>query len=276
MKKSIIAAASAVIVSTAAFADTPKGVAVAEMASLFKDFDKVQAAATMAPDLIQHNQAVPNGAAVLIDLIPTLKESGISATTHRLISEGNMVVAHNEYKNAKVFGGDHLAAFDVFRIEDGKVAEHWDNLTPVTAPNPSGRTQFDGTTLVTDLDKTAENKAVVTSFVYDVLHGKAPDKITDYVSTETYLQHNSGVADGLDGLGAALKAMADAGLSMTYSDTHMIIAEGNFVFTASEGEFSGDHVAFYDLFRVDGGKIVEHWDVIQTISEQSANDSGKF
>lgn len=276
MKKSIIAAASAVIVSAAAFADTPKGVAVAEMASLFKDFDKVKAAATMAPDLIQHNQAVPNGAAVLIDLIPTLKESGISATTHRLISEGNMVVAHNEYKNAKVFGGDHLAAFDVFRIENGKVAEHWDNLTPVTAPNPSGRTQFDGTTVVTDLDKTAENKAVVTSFVYDVLHGKAPDKITDYVSTETYLQHNSGVADGLDGLGAALKAMADAGLSMTYSDTHMIIAEGNFVFTASEGEFSGDHVAFYDLFRVDGGKIVEHWDVIQTISEQSANDSGKF
>ncbi|ACA86712.1 nuclear transport factor 2 family protein [Shewanella woodyi] len=276
MKKSIIAAASAVIASAAVLADTPKGVAVAEMASLFKDFDKVQAAATMAPDLIQHNQAVPNGAAVLIDLIPTLKESGISATTHRLISEGNMVVAHNEYKNAKVFGGDHLAAFDVFRIEDGKVAEHWDNLTPVTAPNPSGRTQFDGTTVVTDLDKTAENKAVVTSFVYDVLHGKAPDKITDYVSTETYLQHNSGVADGLDGLGEAIKAMADAGLSMTYSDTHMIIAEGNFVFTASEGEFSGDHVAFYDLFRVDGGKIVEHWDVIQTISEKSANDSGKF
>ncbi|WP_082930639.1 nuclear transport factor 2 family protein [Shewanella woodyi] len=276
MKKSIIAAASAVIASAAVLADTPKGVAVAEMASLFKDFDKVQAAATMAPDLIQHNQAVPNGAAVLIDLIPTLKESGISATTHRLISEGNMVVAHNEYKNAKVFGGDHLAAFDVFRIEDGKVAEHWDNLTPVTAPNPSGRTQFDGTTVVTDLDKTAENKAVVTSFVYDVLHGKAPDKITDYISTETYLQHNSGVADGLDGLGAAIKAMADAGLSMTYSDTHMIIAEGNFVFTASEGEFSGDHVAFYDLFRVDGGKIVEHWDVIQTISEKSANDSGKF
>ena len=56
----------------------------------------------------------------------------------------------------------------------------------------------------------------------------------------------------------------------------MIIAEGNFVSTASEGEFSGDHVAFYDLFRLDGDKIVEHWDVIQTISEESANDSGKF
>jgi len=276
MKKTLIAAVSAAILSTTAYADTPKGIAVAEMASLFKTFDQEQAKATIAENMIQHNQAVPNGAEVLIGLIPTLKETGISATTHRLISEGNLVVAHNEYKNAQVFGDDHLIAFDIFRIENGKVAEHWDNLSPVAAPNPSGRTQFDGTTKITDLDKTAENKAMVTSFVNDVLHGKAPEKITDYISTDTYLQHNSGVADGLDGLGSAIKAMVDAGTPMTYSDTHMIVAEGNFVFTASEGQFMGAHSAFFDLFRVDDGKIVEHWDVIQAISKESANDSGKF
>lgn len=276
MKKSILAAASAALVSTAVLADTPKDVAVAEMAALFKNFSEQQAIETMAPNLIQHNQSIPNGSEVLIGLIPTLKESGITSTTHRLISEGNLVVAHNEYKNAQVFGHAHLAAFDVFRIEDGKVAEHWDNLTPVTPPNPSGRTQFDGATEVTDLDKTVENKAMVTAFVYDVLHGKAPEKITDYISTETYLQHNSGIADGLDGLGAAIKALAEAGTPMSCSQTHLIVAEGNFVFTASEGKFAGEHTAFFDLFRVDEGKIVEHWDVIQTISAESANNSGKF
>ncbi len=272
------AAVIAFATTTAAFADTAKEIAVAEMASLFKTFDQDAARELIAEDLIQHNQFVPNGGEVLIGLIPQLKESGITATTHRLISEGDLVVAHNEYKNAQLFGGDHLAAFDVFRVENGQVVEHWDNLSPVTPPNPAGRTQFDGPTEITDLDKTAENKALVTAFVEDVLHGKAPEKITDYISTETYLQHNSGVDDGLDSLMVAIKAMVDAGTPMTYSDTHMIVAEGNFVFAASEGQFMNEHSAFYDLFRVEDGKIVEHWDVIQKIppADKAKNDSGKF
>ena len=280
MTKTILAAIGSAAITvgavTAAFADSPKEIAVAEMGALFKTFDQEAARRLIAKDVIQHNQAVPNGADVLIGLIPTLKKSGISATTHRLIAEGNIVVAHNEYKNAQVFGGDHLAAFDVFRIENGQVAEHWDNISPVTPPNPSGRTQFDGTTEITDLDKTAENKQLVTNFVNDVLHGNAPEKITDYISGKTYLQHNSGVADGLEGLGKAIQAMIDSGTPMTYSRTHMIVAEGNFVFTASEGQFLGEHSAFFDLFRVADGKIVEHWDVIQKIQKEAANDSGKF
>ena len=280
MNQIILNTISVILVSlcacTAVLVDSPKKIAIAEMASLFVSFDENEAKKTMKEDLIQHNPTVPTGRDALIGFIPALKESGITATTHRLIAEGNMVVAHNEYKNAKLFGGEHLAAFDVFRIEDGKVAEHWDNLSPVTPPNPSGRTQFDGTTEITDLDKTDENKALVTSFVKDVLQGAAPEKITDYISTETYLQHNSGVADGLDGLNAAIKKMVDAGQPMTYTKTHFIVAEGNFVFTASEGKFLGKHSAFYDLFRVDDGKIVEHWDVIQEIPTESANENGKF
>ncbi len=276
IRKTVSVILIALSTGTTALAESPKDIAVAEMASLFVSFDVDEAKKTMAEDLIQHNPTVPTGREALIGFIPALKESGITATTHRLIAEGDMVVVHNEYKNAKLFGGEHLAAFDVFRIEDGKVAEHWDNLSPVTPPNPSGRTQFDGTTEITDLDKTAENKALVTNFVKDVLQGAAPDKITDYISTETYLQHNSGVADGLDGLNAAIKEMVDAGQPMTYSKTHFIVAEGNFVLAASEGEFLGKHSAFYDLFRVDDGKIVEHWDVIQEIPSESANGNGKF
>ena len=280
MKKIIRNTTSAMLISlgacTSVFTDSPKDIATAEMASLFVSFDADDARKTMAEDLIQHNPTVPTGRDALIGFLPALKDSGITATTHRLIAEGDMVVAQNEYKNAKSFGGDHLAAFDVFRIEDGKVAEHWDNLSPVTPPNPSGRTQFDGTTEITDLDRTSENKALVTDFVNDVLQGAAPEKITDYISTVTYLQHNSAVADGLDGLSTAIQAMVDAGQPMTYSKTHFIVAEGNFVFTASEGEFLGTHSAFYDLFRVEDGKIVEHWDVIQEIPEESANNNGKF
>jgi len=94
---------------------------------------------------------------------------------------------------------------------------------------------------------------------------------------ETYNQHNPGVGDGLDGLSKALD-MAKQGLPMEYHTLHKVIGEGNFVLTLSEGQFAGKHVAFYDLFRVESGKIVEHWDVIQDIppKESWKNQNGKF
>ncbi len=112
----------------------------------------------------------------------------------------------------------------------------------------------------------------------DVFLGEAPEKITDYISTDKYFQHNTGVADGLEGLGAALEALAEAGVPMVYTENHMVLAQGNFVLAASEGQFLGEHVAFYDLFRVEDGKVVEHWDTIETIPAESdwMNVNGKF
>jgi predicted SnoaL-like aldol condensation-catalyzing enzyme len=42
------------------------------------------------------------------------------------------------------------------------------------------------------------------------------------------------------------------------------------------GEFGGKPTAFYDLFRVENGMIVEHWDTVQEIPEQMAHDNGMF
>jgi predicted SnoaL-like aldol condensation-catalyzing enzyme len=46
----------------------------------------------------------------------------------------------------------------------------------------------------------------------------------------------------------------------------------------SEGSFAGAATSFYDLFRVENGKIAEHWDTIEAIPDRSAwkNDNGKF
>ena len=205
-----------------------------------------------------------------------MKETGITVETHRIIAEGNFVVLHNTYRNAAAFGADTLIGFDVFRVEDGKVAEHWDNLQVPAGPNPSGHSMTDGATEITDLEKTAANKALVTDFVATVLKGGDASRITDFLSTETYIQHNPGIADGLDGLGAALGAMAASGVTMVYTDTPLVVAQGNFVFTGSEGTLGGKPTAFFDLFRVEGGKIVEHWDVIADIPAQMAHDNGKF
>ncbi len=134
----------------------------------------------------------------------------------------------------------------------------------------------DGATEVTDLDKTDANRALVVRFVETVLKGGDASNITDFISTETCIQHNPGIADGLDGLGAALAGMAQSGVTMVYTDTPIVIAEGNFVLTGSEGTLGGKPTAFYDLFRVEAGRIVEHWDVISDIPPEMAHDNGKF
>ena len=107
------------------------------------------------------------------------------------------------------------------------------------------------------------------------------DRLTDYVSSTQYDQHNSAVADGIDGLGAALAYFAENDMVMVYDECHRVLGSGNFVLTMSEGRFGkapGSHVAFYDLFRVENGMIVEHWDVIEEIPPRSEwkNDNGKF
>ncbi|MEL6659201.1 MAG: nuclear transport factor 2 family protein [Bacteroidota bacterium] len=223
---------------------------------------------------IQHNLGVGDGLAGFGEVMANAPEGGFKAKVVRAFEDGNFVALHSEYD---FFGPK--AGFDIFRFEDGKIVEHWDNLIEVAPPNPSGRTQFDGATEIADLDKTAQNKEIVTNFVTDILMNGETDKLTNYVSTEEYKQHNPAVADGLDGLGAALAYFAENGLVMEYDQLHTVVGEGNFVLTVSEGKFgTGDHVAYYDLFRLQDGLIVEHWDVIQNIPPQSEwkNSNGKF
>lgn len=255
---------------------TPTETVLAAVAAIFTNFDADAAKELLAPDYIQHNPNVPTTAAPILGFIPGLKESGITLDTHRVITEGNLIALHTTYTNAQAFGAPTLVAFDVFRVEDGKVAEHWDNLQAPGAPNPSGHTMTHGATQITDLDKTAENKALVVEFVDTVLKGGDASNITNYISTETYIQHNPAVADGLEGLGAALAGMAENGISMVYTDTPIVIAQGNFVLTGSEGTFGGKPTAFYDLFRVEDSKIVEHWDTISEIPSEMAHENGKF
>ncbi len=224
---------------------------------------------------IQHNLSVGDGLAGFGEVLSALPEGSAKANVVRAAQDSDYVFLHTEYD----FFGPKVG-FDIFRFEDGLIVEHWDNLQPIAEPNPSGRTQLDGPTEITQTDMTVENKALVADFVDTILIKGDMSKIGMFIDPkpEDYLQHNSMVADGLDGLGAALKALVEAGTPMVYTANHKILGEGNFVLAVSEGTFLGNHTSFYDLFRVENGKIVEHWDVIETIpsEDQWKNDNGKF
>lgn len=232
----------------------------------------------LAEDYIQHNLAYGTGRDAFISSVEYLASADEKTTVEniRAFEDGDKVFLQTVYNFA---GAGEQVAFDIFRFDnEGKIAEHWDNLAAKAEPNPSGHTQIDGTMEVTDLDKTEENRKLVEDFLYDVMQGNNLDKTPDYFDGDTYIQHNTGIADGVSGLNEALAALAEQNIQMIYTTTHQVLAQGNFVLAVSEGTFGDKPTAYYDLWRVENGKIAEHWDVMETIADKSTwkNQNGKF
>ena len=244
----------------------------------FASGDTELASSLLAEGYIQHNLAYGTGRDAFVASVEGLAATGVPTTVEnvRAFADGDYVFLQNLYNFA---GAGDQVAFDIFRFDaEGLVAEHWDNLAAVAEPNPSGHTQTDGTTEIAEPSRTAQNRQLVCDFLYDVMQGNKPEKTADYFDGDTYIQHNTAIADGVSGLSDALAALAEQGIEMIYDRTHMVLAQGDYVLAVSEGTYGGAHTSYYDLWRVSGGKIAEHWDVMETIADEStwANENGKF
>ena len=136
---------------------------------------------------------------------------------------------------------------DIFDTDDdGKLVEHWDIIAELT-----DSTQVSGPTEPADVDMTDRNKATVAAF----LDGGAPDLLAD-----TLVEHSS-----------------RATVEGTYEHVHLVIGCGDLVAALSQVHLNDAELAVIDLFRVESGRIVEHWDVIEEITpEETWVNSGKF
>jgi predicted SnoaL-like aldol condensation-catalyzing enzyme len=222
---------------------------------------------------IQHNLSAADGLAGFGALLQALPPNSAKANTVRAFQDGDFVFTHTEYN----FFGPKIG-FDIFRFEDDKIVEHWDNLQEKAPANPSGHTMIDGTTELKDLPKTEDNKTLVRNFVDDILVNGKMEKLGSYFDGDNYIQHNPNIPDQLSGLGATLEALGKQGIFLKYDRIHKVLGEGNYVLVVSEGHFGKSHNSFYDLFRVENGKIAEHWDVIEPIAPKESwkNNNGKF
>lgn len=167
---------------------------------------------------------------------------------------------------------------DLFDTEEqDRIVEHWDVISPVVDTTVSGHTQIDGPVEITDLDKTEWNKAVVREFLTEVLQKGHGERITDFISTDTYIQHNPQVSDGIEGIQTFLGQLAERGQSMVYEDVAFLVGQGNFVVSYSRVELGRQQLAVFDIFRLQDGLIVEHWDNMEPIPDPAqAGNSGKF
>ncbi|MGH9157259.1 MAG: alpha/beta fold hydrolase [Acidimicrobiales bacterium] len=194
----------------------------------------------------------------------------------RVFEDGNYVFVH-AYQSLND-GEARWVTTDLFDTDDhSKLVEHWDVISAFVDDTASGRTQVDGPTEIVDLDRTNANKELVGSFIAQVLIAGADRPLTDFISGDRYHQHNPLVADGLAGFGAFLHDLHARGESMVYKELHKLVGQGSFVATLCEMELAGVAVAVFDIWRLEDGRIVEHWDNMEPIPrrEEWAN-GGKF
>lgn len=202
----------------------------------------------------------------LHDLMPMEK---VYTNVIRAFQDGDIGFVHVDY-----YLFEPTVAFDIHRFENGLSVEHWDNLqTNPKRVNKSGRTMVDGKTKVIDHHLTEENKKIASTFVNDVFVGKNFDKAQDYFNGDVLIQHNPNMGDGVSEF---IKVLKDE--EQIYTSVHRVLGEGNFVLVLSEGYMKNLHCAFYDLYRIENNKIIEHWDVIEEIPslENQKNTNGKF
>jgi predicted SnoaL-like aldol condensation-catalyzing enzyme len=120
------------------------------------------------------------------------------------------------------------------------------------------------------------NKKAVMAF-YDAALNKL-----DYAAASTYLgpvykQHNPTAADGPEGLKAFI-AFLKAQFPATHSEIVQAFADGDYVILHVHAVRTPGTAgnAIVDIFRLDKGKVVEHWDAVQPIPDKAANANGMF
>lgn len=249
-----------------------KSIVIRYVSELLDNRDPTAVDRWIAPNYRQHNVALKDGPDVLRKMARRLGD-GFSSEIHRVIASDDLVAVHGTYRG---LGPDPVVVFEVFRLEDSRIVEHWDAFRRYREDTASGRTPTDGPTEVTDLDSTADNRRLATDFVEDVLIAERLDRIGRYVSADRYDQHNPHMADGAEGYVAGLAELAARDRKHVYTKIHRTVAEGNFVLTISEGFRGTVPVAFYDLFRAEGGRLVEHWDAVLAIPDDIPHGNGVF
>ncbi len=236
--------------------------------------DEAAVAVVNSDRYIQHNPQTREGGEGLAALFKRLSKTSPRVNIVRIFEDDNFVFAHTEYE----FSTSRIG-FEVFRFEGDLTVEHWDNIQLRKGPNSSGHSMVDGPTKATDLEWTEPNRRFVQSFVSEVLVNRNFSKLERYIDNESYTEHNPRISDGIAALTSALSAHSvNKGFEIQYHKNHRLLAQGSFVLSVSEGSLHGIHTAFYDLFRVTQGKIVEHWDTTEAIPDRAEwkNDNGKF
>ena len=257
--------------------DTLGGAAREFMVEIFRNKDPAAVDRQLGASFKQHDPTLADGLAGMKSFATEIAGSpATDITIYRTLVDGDLVALHSRYEGVARYGGPAIA-FDLFRFDAGKIVEHWGAQEPEEPPNASGRTQVDGPTRVLDREITEANRRLVQTYRPIVMVDLQFDRIDEFIEDAYYAQHAAKVGDGIARLRARIAGVAREG-GQLHLAARRFVADGNFVLVLTEGDLPSGQTALYDLFRLDRGKIVEHWDVLTPIPprERWKNQNGPF
>jgi predicted SnoaL-like aldol condensation-catalyzing enzyme len=127
-----------------------------------------------------------------------------------------------------------------------------------------------------DAQQQEANKKIVVEFYDKAINQKDFDAASKYLGAR-YTQHNPNAADGPEGLKAFLQFLKEK-FPSSRSEIKRVLADGDYVIlhvhAVREPGTRGS--AIVDIFKLENGKVVEHWDVVQPVPEKAANTNGMF
>jgi predicted SnoaL-like aldol condensation-catalyzing enzyme len=232
-------------------------------------------------DYIQHNPTVANGPDALRQLVETLHANNPDSRNiiEHVVAQDDLVLLQSDAGASATFAG--VAIVDVFRVQDGKIAEHWDTIQPVPDTTVSGHDMFStlsrpATATPSPSANTAGNEAIVLRYLRGLTGKHDLSAVDRYVAPSLY-QHDPTIADGA---AATRKAYADlfAAYPQYAASVAKVVAEGDFVAVHTHvRDAPGDlGTSVYEIFRVQHSKIVEHWSVTQDVPATSVNGNSMF
>lgn len=241
---------------------------------LFHDHDTSVLDTDFADSFVEHSPLVAGDRVGLKRLVDECGEA-LQYTNARVIEDGDLVALHGAFVG---LDDDELVGFDIYRVADGKLAEHWDSLVPRAEPNVSGRTQLDGPARFADEDSTEANRTLVTSFFTSTLIEGHYEGFREFTRDGEFLQHSPDIGDGVDAVVTFLEDLREKGEGLVYDRIHRTVAQGPFVLTHSEGSIAGARHSYCELWRVEDGVIVELWDAIAEVpaDADAVHDHGVF
>ena len=227
------------------------------------------------PRYVQHSPFVADGRDGIRAAVTWLKDEGIKPRREiaRMLAQGDLVGVQSRVS----FGDDTAIVGDVFRIEDGRIVEHW-GTTQDEVPQSetaNGNSMIDGGG---DVDKYVSNMDLARNTVNAVeffARGIAGDVGTlKRLFGDEYIQHNPKVPNGIE---PVLEFFGDSDGTLGNVTVHRTISDGDLTMALVEYADWGN--AVIEIVRHDEeGRIVEHWDIVQPIPAAAdfAHDNGMF
>ena len=239
------------------------GMARQAVIEIFRNRDPAAIDRFFSQSFVQHDPNIADGISGLRAFVAQIASSPKNGVAiYRTLVDGDIVMLHSKYESWPGFAGP-VIAFDLFRFADEKIVEHWGGQEAEEGLNLSGRSQVDGATDVVDSDKTEANRTLIREFKQVVTVDLRFDRVNDFIDDDHYFQHASKVGDGIARLKARVSEVAKPSTAPVLIPRRYV-AEGNFVLAVVEAR-TVPPTTNYDLFRVENGRIVEHWDVLSAV-----------